>query len=246
MKKILVISDNPVLASFFAETCANQGVSKFADIAYNYSAINTNPSAMIELGAEPIDVKNPKFVATAKDTYDLIFSIHCKQIFPADLVRSVVCINVHPGLNPYNRGWYPQVFSIINGKPIGATIHIMDEYVDHGPIIDQISVEARSSDTSADLYARVIQAEKNLIEKNLKNIISGKFNSITPPNEGNYNSIENFRSLCHLNLETVGTLRDHINLLRGLTHGEFRNAYFSDEYGKKIFIRISLEEITYE
>lgn len=48
--------------------------------------------------------------------YDLFFSMHCKQIFPNELVLNHRCINIHPGYNPYNRGWYPHVFSIINEK----------------------------------------------------------------------------------------------------------------------------------
>ena len=55
--------------------------------------------------------------------YDLFLSLHCKQLFPQALVDSRRCINVHPGFNPYNRGWYPQVFSILNKYPAGVTIH---------------------------------------------------------------------------------------------------------------------------
>lgn len=52
-------------------------------------------------------------------TYDLVFSLHCKKIFPKVLTDSVRCINIHPGYCPYNRGIYPHVFSIINGRPAG-------------------------------------------------------------------------------------------------------------------------------
>ena len=48
--------------------------------------------------------------------YKVGISAHCKQIFPAKLVENVRCYNIHPGYNPYNRGWFPQVFSIINKK----------------------------------------------------------------------------------------------------------------------------------
>ncbi|MCE9864029.1 hypothetical protein, partial [Aeromonas caviae] len=46
--------------------------------------------------------------------FDFGFSVHCKQIFPKQLVESIRCVNIHPGFNPHNRGWFPQVFSIIN------------------------------------------------------------------------------------------------------------------------------------
>ena len=243
MKQILVVSDNPRLTTFFQEECVNQGVNDIVEIVYKYSATNKNPSKMIELGATSIDVKNPRFVATAKNSFDLIFSLHCKQIFPSDLVSSVVCINVHPGLNPHNRGWYPQVFSIINGKPIGATIHLMDSSVDHGEIFDQIQVDVRLSDTSLDVYERVLHAEMTLVRRNLLKIINRELITAAPACEGNYNSIKDFKFLCHLNLDAVASLGDHINLLRALSHGTFKNAYFLNEEGNKIFIRVTLEEV---
>ena len=57
---------------------------------------------------------------------------------------------------------------------------------------------------------------------------------------GNYNSIDDFRKLCHLDLDNLATLREHIDLLRALSHGKFRNGYFIDERGQKIFIKIEL------
>lgn len=241
-KRILVVSDNPELALFFKEECVRQGVGEIAAINYCYTTANKNPAAMISAGAQPIDVKNPQFVEIAKNSYDLIFALHCKQIFPAELVESVVCINVHPGFNPYNRGWYPQVFSLINKKEIGATIHVMDADVDHGEIISQIAVDVLSSDTSLDVYQRVLAAEKSLIAKTILKIIDGNYVITAALTDGNYNSIADFKSLCNLNLDSVASLRDHIDLLRALSHGVFKNAYFLDDHGKKIFIRVTLEE----
>lgn len=241
MKRIRVISDNPFLTSFFINECKVQKVALGANIKYHYTKVNLNPSKMIQLGATPIDVKDPSFLKVVENSCDLIISIHCKQIFPSKLVELIPCINIHPGLNPHNRGWYPQVFSIINKKPIGATVHLMDKEVDHGPIIDQIEITADAVDTSSELYEKIVEAEKLLISKNLKNFISGKFVSKLPLFNGNYNSISDFRSLCALNLDAEGTLRSHIDLLRALTHKNFRNAYYIDEQGRKVYIRISLE-----
>lgn len=241
MKRILIVSDNPTLVQFFQMEFVAQCIGMLATVTYCYSVINNCPDQMISIGATPINMKDPKSISEVKGRFDLIFSLHCKQIFPAELVRSMPCINVHPGLNPFNRGWYPQVFSIINNNPIGATIHLMDEYVDHGDIIDQEEVEVLSSDTSLDIYERVLDAEKRLLSKNMRSIISLVFDHTPPCSEGNYNSIEDFRSICKLDLDSIGSLREHINLLRALSHGEFKNAYFYDEFGKRIYIRVILE-----
>lgn len=240
-KNILVISDNPLLLEFFQNEYTEQKINELANIKYHYSSINKNPDLMINLGASPINIKKPESVAIVKNSYDLIFSLHCKQIFPSDLVNSVTCINIHPGLNPHNRGWYPQVFSVINKKPIGATIHIMNELVDHGDIIDQIKTEIQSNDTSKDIYERVTELEKILISRQLLKIINGDFSTTPVLSDGNYNSIEDFKALCNLNLDSVASLGDHIDLLRALSHEPFKNAFFIDDYGKKVFIRVILE-----
>ena len=242
MKNILIVSDNHRLTEYFRSEFESQNINHVANAAYKYSSINKDPSAMKGVGATAIDMKNPSDVAYAKENFDLIFSLHCKQIFPADLVSSVTCINIHPGLNPHNRGWYPQVFSIINGMPAGATIHLMDEHIDHGAIFAQERVNISQADTSLDVYEKVIFAEKKLIKKYLIPIISGDLTAQRALPEGNYNSIKDFKNLCSLNMDSIGSLREHINLLRALSHGEFKNAYFLSEAGKKIFVRVVLEE----
>jgi methionyl-tRNA formyltransferase len=83
-----------------------------------------------EISTKVYDLKKSNHIIEIIEKYQLVFSLHCKQIFPSELISNVKCINVHPGYNPLNRGWYPQVFSIIYDLPIGATIHEIDEVVD--------------------------------------------------------------------------------------------------------------------
>jgi methionyl-tRNA formyltransferase len=213
-------------------------------INFRYTTFNLNPQQMIEIGAEEINVKDEEIIDSIIKEYDLVFSLHCKQIFPKRLVENVCCINFHPGLNPYNRGWYPQAFSIINGLPAGSTIHLMDAEVDHGEIIAQKEVEIKVSDTSFEVYRKVIEAEKDLIHKNIFNIIEGIFSTTKPKQEGNYNGIRDYNTLCELNLQSTATFSEHLNILRATTHGNFKNAYFIDENGKKYFVRIIIDEAT--
>ena len=130
-QKVLVVTDNHFLFRQFQSIIAGQELKQ---VAFTFCC--TSPK--MELQDEGLTRMNIKKDYTPLiDKYNIIFSLHCKQIFPAELVQKVKCINVHPGLNPHNRGWYPQVFSIINKKPIGATIHVMDEQIDHGEILAQ-------------------------------------------------------------------------------------------------------------
>jgi methionyl-tRNA formyltransferase len=240
MKRVLVISDNPILASVLARLIDELSLLAIAKFEYRYTELNKSPESIRAMGYSPINIKDHSTITWVITNFDLVLSIHCKQIFPPEVVSNVCCVNLHPGLNPYNRGWYPQVFSIINKMPIGATIHIMNEEVDAGPIIAQKQVEVTSFDTSLSLYKKVQEAESFLLKENIKKIITNNFDCHEPQSNGNYNSINDFKELCCLNLDAVGSLREHIDLLRALTHGPFNNAYFVDEYEHKIFLNIQL------
>ena len=236
--RVLVISDNLVLINaFFNLTSHIEDLFvEYACTKWNLELINSKELPVKIVG---INIKQEQNEVAAK--YNLVFSLHCKQLFPDALVRNVKCINVHPGYNPYNRGWFPQVFSIINGHPAGATIHEIDEHLDHGLIIDRKSIKINAWDTSIDIYNRVQQLEIELLQKNLISILEGTHKTTSPEIEGNINLKKDFNELCHLNLEASGTVGSTINLLRALTHGKYPNAFFIDpETGKKVFVKILL------
>ena len=222
--KILIITDNEYIKSNMIEIFTN---NKYR---WEYSiqeSIN-------------LDLKDKNIIQEIISTYNLVISAHCKKIFPPNLVDNIRCINLHPGLNPYNRGWFPQVFSIINHLPIGATIHEIDNELDHGPIIVQEEVKINSTDTSLEVYNKVIQKEIELFNLNLESIILNTYELIFPKEEGNLNLKKDFNKLCELDLNNVGTLKEHIDLLRALTHGDFNNAFFYDSKNEKINIRLEI------
>jgi len=175
-------------------------------------------------------------------SYDLVISIHCKQIFPAEMTRAVKCINVHAGLNPFNRGWFPQVFSIINGLPWGVTIHEIDEELDHGDIIIQEQMELHAWDTSSSAYNRILDKEIELLEKVLIKIVDGNYSTMKMPSEGNVNLKKDFKDLCMLDLNEKVTMKEAIDRLRALSYSGYKNAFFNDDYGNKVHISVKLEK----
>ena len=240
MNKILVVSDNVRMVNFFQYEVFSGDHLVENRVDYKFSFSNRTPDSLISLGLSSINLKDLTEIDKIIFEYDLVVSAHCKQIFPKKLVESVRCVNIHPGLNPYNRGWYPQVFSILNGLPIGATIHIMDTNIDHGPIIDQIEVSVFSYDTSFDIYERVFDAEKLLILKNIDSIVSGDYKANLPMSEGNYNSFKEFNELCVLDLAHIGSLREHLDLLRALTFKGYNNAYYNED-NSRVYVSISFD-----
>ncbi|HRS54347.1 MAG TPA: dTDP-4-amino-4,6-dideoxyglucose formyltransferase [Bacteroidales bacterium] len=233
-KKIIVISDNYDIAKGFIsilnELKININLFKFY-CSYNSFSINNN-------NFEPLRLKDNIKKITSE--FKLLISLHCLQIIPPQIIKSIKCINLHPGYNPYNRGWFPHVFSILNGLPAGASLHEMDEKIDHGPLIAQKQVPVLSYDTSASLYEKIQKAELELLKENLINILNNKYTTIKL-DDGNINTKLDYEKLCHIKTDEITTFGKAIDRLRALSHNNYKNAWFIDKTtGKKIFIKIEL------
>lgn len=243
MKKILILTDNEELLKRFKyllkQKCLDNDSKYEFEYAYSYNNILFKEKYEKTTWIKPLKVKdNVEYLCS---TFDMIFSLHCKQIFPATLVSTVKCFNVHPGLNPYNRGWFPQVFSIVNSSPCGASILEIDEELDHGPIICQKEVKIEMWDTSLTAYNKIIDAEISLLSEHLECILELNY-ATTIREEGNLNLKKDFDNLCKIDLDDKDTFKNHINKLRALTHGNYANAYFIDDCGDKVFLKLELKK----
>jgi phosphoribosylglycinamide formyltransferase-1 len=72
-------------------------------------------------------------------------------------------LNVHPSLLPAFPGAHPVRDALAWGmKVTGATVHLVDEEVDHGAIVVQEAVPILPGDDEAALHARIQQVEHRL------------------------------------------------------------------------------------
>lgn len=72
-------------------------------------------------------------------------------------------INTHPSLLPAFRGAHAVREALEHGvKLTGSTVHLVDELVDHGPIIAQQAVEVRPDDDEQRLHERIKAVEHAL------------------------------------------------------------------------------------
>jgi len=84
-------------------------------------------------------------------------------------------INIHPALLPAFRGLDAFQQALDYGvKVTGTTIHLVDEDVDHGPIIHQVPVKVEDGDTFESLKARVQEAEYRAYPEAIKLFIEGR------------------------------------------------------------------------
>ncbi|MDD4651061.1 MAG: phosphoribosylglycinamide formyltransferase [Methanothrix sp.] len=84
-------------------------------------------------------------------------------------------LNIHPALLPSFRGKDAFSQALDYGvRWTGTTVHIVDEDVDHGPIVYQRPVRVLESDTHDSLKARIQRAEYKAYPRAIKMFIEGK------------------------------------------------------------------------
>lgn len=72
-------------------------------------------------------------------------------------------LNIHPSLLPSFPGLNTHARALAAGVKLhGCTVHLVDEEVDHGPILGQAAVPVLSGDDEPTLAARVLAAEHRL------------------------------------------------------------------------------------
>jgi methionyl-tRNA formyltransferase len=234
-KDIVIFSDNKHLSNFIFIYLTKLKINFKIFHTKKYLKINKKRNR-----SKLVNLRNKNFLKLIVQNSKILISLNCHSIFPKFLTDNVTCVNFHPGFNPFNRGLYPQIFSIINKKPCGVTVHLMTNKIDQGPIIEQKKVIIKNTDTSYEVYKNIIKLQKYLIKKNIYKLINGKFKLFERKKiKGNYNSKKKFKKLCKLNLNKKSTLGEHIKLLRALSHKGFKNAYYTQNK-KKIYLELKL------
>ena len=72
-------------------------------------------------------------------------------------------LNIHPALLPAFPGLHAQHQAVARGVRIaGATVHLVDEHMDHGPIVMQAAVPVYPDDTQDSLSARILIQEHRI------------------------------------------------------------------------------------
>jgi methionyl-tRNA formyltransferase len=91
------------------------------------------------------------------------------DIFPKGI------INIHPSLLPQFRGSTPVVAAILSGqKTTGVSLFLIDEKVDHGPLIAQEEMDIDPHDNQLTLTKKLFQLGGQLLEKTLPQYLNNE------------------------------------------------------------------------
>lgn len=149
-------------------------------------------------------------------------------------------INLHPSYLPYNRGIFPNVWSIVEDTPAGVTLHYIDDGIDTGNIIVQQKVPATWTDTGESLYNKLEHVSVKLFMEYWPRIRKGKEPRVSQPTAtGTYHSREDVQKIDEIDLDRKYVARDLINVIRARTFPPYKGSFFWDGENK-IYMRMQL------
>jgi methionyl-tRNA formyltransferase len=152
------------------------------------------------------------------------------------------CLNLHPAYLPYNRGAYPNVWSIVDATPAGVTLHYIDEGVDTGDIVRQKEVPVSYTDTGESLYHKLEAAGIQLLRDEWPTIQSGRVERVSQPNKAaTVHKVVDVAHIDEIHLGQSYPADKLLRILRARTFPPHRGAFFRHE-GRKVYVRIQLEE----
>ncbi len=156
------------------------------------------------------------------------------DLFPAGT------INLHPSYLPYNRGHYPNVWSLVDGTPAGATLHYVDAGVDTGDIIARRREPVEPIDTGESLYHKLERACVALFEETWPLIRAGRAPRVPQdPNEGTVHRAPDAERSAAIDLDRTYTARSLIDLIRARTFPPYAGSFFVHE-GRKVYLRLQM------
>jgi len=189
--------------------------------------------------------RDPQGIATLRALeLDYILSVHFPFILPPQVldIPAVGCLNLHPAYLPYNRGWHTPSWAILEGTPIGATLHWIDAGIDSGDIALQAGVEVHPSDSAHRLYQRVLAAELALMAQAIPMLRERTLPRRPQSGTGSSHAkadLERVRELDLNRFERTGTVIDR---LRALTTNSMAEAAYFNANGKTYRVKVEILE----
>ena len=84
-------------------------------------------------------------------------------------------LNIHPSLLPLFPGLHTHEQALASGEAThGATVHFVTAELDHGPLVDQVSVPILPGDTADVLAARVLEQEWIMYPRAIRWFVEGR------------------------------------------------------------------------
>jgi len=145
-----------------------------------------------DIGKKCIDwatLNTPKGFKLSQDieSADIIISVMYENIIKRRQMKNKVCFNFHPGTLPEYRGSGVFSWAIINQeRKMGITLHLIDEGMDTGDIIEIRQFLISKQDTAHSLFLRGEQVILKMFKDWYTDLLNGDYVACPQgPREGN-------------------------------------------------------------
>lgn len=175
---------------------------------------------------------------------DYLLSVHFPYLFPPAVLAlpRIGTLNLHPALLPFNRGWHTPSWAILEGTPVGATLHWVDDAVDSGDIALQRQEEIRPSDTAHSLYQRLLELELEVLASALPLLKSGELPRQAQAGVGSWHRKADLAGRQEMDLGRNARVGEVIDLLRALTTNNPQEAAYFSVAGQRYSVRVEIAE----
>jgi methionyl-tRNA formyltransferase len=191
------------------------------------------PKLATQEGVDWVSARKPEWLVSISFGYILK---------PAVLaVPTKGAINLHPALLPYNRGAYPNVWSIVDRTPAGVTLHVIDPGVDTGDIIAQRTIPVEPTDTGSTLYARLEEASIALFQEAWPALLAGSFQRRPQQPDGTFHRVSDVEQIDRIDPNQQVRAGDLIDIIRARTFPPYKGAYL-DLPDRRVYLKLELTE----
>lgn len=126
---------------------------------------------------QPTKLKDPEFLSKlSKLEPDLFVIVAYGKIVPDEILNipKLGSINVHPSKLPKYRGPSPMQAAIAAGdKSTAVSIMLIDDKMDHGPLLSQIDIDLVNDETPESLTKKVVKVGAPALIDSLKKYVAG-------------------------------------------------------------------------
>lgn len=178
---------------------------------------------------------------------DVLVCVHFPYLVPSEVLRipRLGVLNLHPAYLPYNRGWHTPSWALLEGTPIGATLHFMDEGIDTGDIVFQKQLQPSPGDTANSLYQKLKTLELEVFKEGWALIEENHYERlIQDKNQGTTHKRRELLTpeVQRIDLNTPVPPIDLFRRLRALTTNNTSEAAYYEVAGKRYRIQVNITE----
>jgi methionyl-tRNA formyltransferase len=182
VRRLLLMADRPLglmcLERMAAVGLAPCGVVSRRDADEQWWGQPVFEAKCHEMGIPWFDHNAPLSETLIKAQADFLVSVLFTRIVPSAVLQRTPGVNLHCAPLPSHAGFNASLWAILDrDRSFGATLHVLTEHVDAGPIVDEERFRIAADITNAELYALAHRSGLRLFERALGTLAGGPIRS---------------------------------------------------------------------